>query len=673
MWFRIYALDKYGNEIERFDAGYTPKGIVNDDDEAYLGDPACQSSALKITKSSYDKLKDFANKENGFATTEKFGNTDYEVFTNSCVDYVWKALNIAGYNEYDFEGKLVPMSNCKALQTIQNKTDNVAPLIFNNINLMQYSFYNNMPLYFLFDFNVNNANKSTQDSNNLDNLSQPSPNPHPPTNNTTFPFKLIIKDYDLLTPLKNKEIQITNIDSKQCYESKITTANGEVIFEIPHNERGDFFSVELINDDDYEINPYYLAKESNNVYIQSPHSQEPNQDFNQESNNVDSSNFNNSNSPNYSNNPSNSNSLNSSSSPSNSSNFNDLDNFDDASNSNDSSNTDILDNSNNSSNSSNFNDLGHSRYSNILNNSNNLDNFNDSSNFNNSNSPNYSNNSNNPSNLNNSNSFSDSNNQKHYNNPHSAHLAHTTNTKSIYQSKNTTNKILTPNNYQKYPATLYFKAKIYLYFNGFTLSVIQGNKEIASYEARSGTPLREATQPSKKQIAISYINISHSNKDNHNSQTNHNAQTNQHSQTNHSSQTNNDSQIAYFYYDKEHCDKEHGAIKEGTYFINIHNIIKNISPIESKESNYPFSIGRRWGNYNMAIYTDEQCNSQGTKPYFLYQVYNGEFGSAGSIGVIDKEIFERLLFLKECENGIIMLKVAYLNVIKGSIRFIQET
>ena len=276
----------------------------------------------------------------------------------------------------------------------------------------------------------------------------------------TFPFKLIIKDYDLLTPLKNKEIQITNIDSKQCYESKITTANGEVIFEIPQNERGDFFSVELINDDDYEINPYYLAKESNNVYIQSPHSQESNQDFNQESNNVDSSNFNNSNSPNYSNNPSNSNSLNSSSSP---------------------------------SNSSNFNDLGHSRYSNILNNSNNLDNFNDSSNFNNSNSPNYSNNPNNPSNLNNSNSFSNSNNQKHSNNPHSAHLAHTTNTKSIYQSKNTTNKILTPNNYQKYPATLYFKAKIYLYFNGFTLSVMQGNKEIASYESRTNETLENGT------------------------------------------------------------------------------------------------------------------------------------------------------------------------------------
>ena len=72
------------------------------------------------------------------------------------------------------------------------------------------------------------------------------------------------------------------------------------------------------------------------------------------------------------------------------------------------------------------------------------------------------------------------------------------------ESKNTTNKILTPNNYQKCPATLYFKAKIYLYFNGFTLSVMQGDNAIASYEARSGTPLSDSTQISDKQIAIQY-------------------------------------------------------------------------------------------------------------------------------------------------------------------------
>ena len=134
-------------------------------------------------------------------------------------------------------------------------------------------------------------------------------------------FKLTIKDYDSSSPLKDKEIQITNIDSKKCYESKFTTSNGEVLFEIPKNERGD-----------YEVNPYYLAKESSNTHK-------------------------------------------------------------------------------NASTSSNTN-----------------------------NSP---------------------------------------------ESKNTTNKILTPNNYQKYPATLYFKANISLYFNGFALFVMQGDKEIASYESHT--------------------------------------------------------------------------------------------------------------------------------------------------------------------------------------------
>ncbi|MGX2973131.1 hypothetical protein [Helicobacter sp. T3_23-1059] len=302
----------------------------------------------------------------------------------------------------------------------------------------------------------------------------------------TFPFKLIIKDYDLLTPLKNKEIQITNIDSKQCYDSKITTANGEVVFEIPHNERGDFFSVELINDDDYEINPYYLAKESNNVYIQSPHSQESNQQFNQESNNIDSSNFNNSNRPNYSNNP------------------------------------------------------------------------------------------NNPSNLNNSNSFSNSNNQKHSNNPHSAHLAHTTHTKSIYQSKNTTNKILTPNNYQKCPATLYFKAKIYLYFNGFTLAIMQGNNEIASYEARSGKALTLQEKAELEQqkgythFVPSFTNFDYTN------------DFDRHSQDN-STTIKKTHQPLFHCYDKGYQD-ENNTIKDGEYYLSAQEIKDLLEKYESSKS-----------------------------------------------------------------------------------------
>lgn len=74
-------------------------------------------------------------------------------------------------------------------------------------------------------------------------------------------FQLLIKDYDTLESLKNKQIEIINIDSK---ETLINTTNnkGEVAFNIKENEIGDFFNINLINDDDYEQNPYFLAKES---------------------------------------------------------------------------------------------------------------------------------------------------------------------------------------------------------------------------------------------------------------------------------------------------------------------------------------------------------------------------------------------------------------------------
>ena len=244
-------------------------------------------------------------------------------------------------------------------------------------------------------------------------------------------FKLIIKDYDNSNPLKDKEIQITNIDSKKCYESKFTTTNGEVLFEIPQNERGDFFSVKLINDNDYEVNPYYLAKESNTI------------------------------------------------------------------------------NSNNSHR---------------------LD----------------SNNATNKSKNTHKNAF-DSNNLT---NPNTIDLAHTNNTKSqeSHESKNTTNKILTPNNYQKCPATLYFKAKIYLYFNGFTLFVMQGDKAIASYESYTNTTLENGTyfidtQEIKDLIATYESNESNksviyeSNKSSESIKSNHSKHTSPHN--NESSNSNN--------------------------------------------------------------------------------------------------------------------------------------
>lgn len=72
-------------------------------------------------------------------------------------------------------------------------------------------------------------------------------------------FSFILKDYHTFKPLSNKDMQIINIDSKQIY-TQTSNANGEAIFNISDDEKGDFFSITII-DDNYEANPYYLTND----------------------------------------------------------------------------------------------------------------------------------------------------------------------------------------------------------------------------------------------------------------------------------------------------------------------------------------------------------------------------------------------------------------------------
>ncbi|TQR60447.1 SprT family zinc-dependent metalloprotease [Campylobacter troglodytis] len=264
-------------------------------------------------------------------------------------------------------------------------------------------------------------------------------------------FKLIIKDYDLLIPLKDKEIQITNIDSKQSYESKFTTRNGEVIFEIPSNERGDFFSIKLINDSDYEQSPYYLAKESD-----PPHT------------------------------------------------------------------------------------------------------------------------------------FS----LEHYNQTPTNKL-NLKNTQ-YYEFKNTTNKILSPNNYQKCPATLYFKAKIYLHFNGFTLFMMQGDKVRASYEARSGKALNlQEKDTLKHQNGYKHFVPSFSDIDNIDILSNIEDK-NDDLQSNHT----------FFHcYDKGYQD-ENKVLQDKIYYINTQEIKDFINANNLHNTDFAESIS----NLSLNIYADKECN-----------------------------------------------------------------
>ncbi|WP_110558894.1 hypothetical protein [Helicobacter cinaedi] len=251
MWFKIYALDEDSNIIEEKNAGYTSNGIVNDDNITYQREKAaCESQALEITQETYEKLKEFADKTNNYAQSLGFGNNDYNFMWNSCVDYVWKALEIAGYNERQFEGKLVPMKNCKTIQTIVPHTKST---IFNRDDL----FYNfNSILYpnsfFLFDFNI---------SKNNENISQVNPLllfPHSPQETILPPntinshrkgeiqFQIQALDEYTRMPIANAKLQLQNVNLGQ---EAISDTQGLTTFEIDSEQNLKSFRAKLIHKD----------------------------------------------------------------------------------------------------------------------------------------------------------------------------------------------------------------------------------------------------------------------------------------------------------------------------------------------------------------------------------------------------------------------------------------
>ncbi|MCQ8897094.1 carboxylesterase family protein [Limnobacter humi] len=83
----------------------------NDDDTRYQ---EYHQRRLEISDEQYQKLIDFYNNPPAYG----FDSSSYNVLTNSCVDFVWKALEVAGLNPYGFEGNPVPISNLGALSAL---------------------------------------------------------------------------------------------------------------------------------------------------------------------------------------------------------------------------------------------------------------------------------------------------------------------------------------------------------------------------------------------------------------------------------------------------------------------------------------------------------------------------------------------------------------------------
>lgn len=140
MWYEIYQKDSNGNIIPAsgLNAGYTGHGITKEDAQNYAGDPAYSSNEIAITQEQFNTLFKFGTNGSTSSTQNGFGNDDYNVLNNSCIDYVWKALELVGINKTSYEGDLIPMNNTNDIDNLVlniNYASSLNSIDASNLNL----------------------------------------------------------------------------------------------------------------------------------------------------------------------------------------------------------------------------------------------------------------------------------------------------------------------------------------------------------------------------------------------------------------------------------------------------------------------------------------------------------------------------------------------------------
>ncbi|WP_236633078.1 hypothetical protein, partial [Campylobacter armoricus] len=225
------------------------------------------------------------------------------------------------------------------------------------------------------------------------------------------------------------------------------------------------------------------------------------------------------------------------------------------------------------------------------------------------------------------------------------------------------------NNYinHKIGLILRFKNKDYFKYDGFYLYHFKGKDLIASYMARSGVAKADNLKPSNKQIAFSFYQ---------------------------DIKDKTTKKKAYFYYDDESIKDKFASLPEGKYYFKINEINYNKQPDFLKD--YPFSIGKTWGKYCVRLYTDKECSksfkeieisnpnnekeksknkeSMSKGDLYLYNINEkGEFGSNGSIGIVNGVLFEDLLkhlsYVANEEELLCELEVKYPKKLNNKIVF----
>ena len=416
----------------------------------------------------------------------------------------------------------------------------------------------------------------------------------------TFPFSLQIKDYNTFIPLSNKQIQITNIDSKQTY-TQTTDSRGYVSFRIKESERGDFFSVKLINDNEYEQTPYYLTKQSPHTKLTSSH---------HTNNTLTSSQTTN---------------------PTQSTNNNTQQHIPNQYNNNQSTHKPSTHNPTLESHHTTI--QPYSNQSNIP------------YNHNNQQSPN-----------NNTQTHTSSQTNSHLSNQN--HISQQSNPQTQQPPKHTTQKILNPNSYANHTALLYFKAQISLYFNGTTLCIMQGTKNLASFNARSGKALTQEEKLELEQQGYEGFVSSFTDDEL--------LQTLQHSKAKDPAITQKSTLQAscYHCYDKRYQERGQ-CIQDGVYYLNtsqVEYLKQSIQELESqnakvyrdhsqenqiskeeKESDTQEPHTTQYNDMQLTLYKDRECKEECA----MIRVYQARSADSSNLSMIQMQYDKLKEFLQK--------------------------
>lgn len=115
MWYSISdgvnPPESYGFS-SRYGEPFGEGRVSTNDDLAYR--VTAYETTVQLTEDQYNNLKNFST----HPELQNFDAARYRVFTNSCVDFTFKALETIGYKITDFEGNLLPQRNIEPLKEL---------------------------------------------------------------------------------------------------------------------------------------------------------------------------------------------------------------------------------------------------------------------------------------------------------------------------------------------------------------------------------------------------------------------------------------------------------------------------------------------------------------------------------------------------------------------------